>query len=98
MKHPAVDNVVAEQLLTGNTDAQIAALDAISVREPSAALGAALQHAALSAADPRARMKAVEIMGQWLPKRPELRESLAAVAEKDTRSQVRQAAKHALGS
>jgi hypothetical protein len=98
MVRPEVDGIIAAELAQPDGVLQSAALDAISVREPSAVLATALDQAAKSDARPANRLKAVRIMGQWLSKRPELRPSLTLLAESEGLDQIRQAAKEALGS
>ena len=98
MDRPEVDGVIASVFAQSNSTLQAAALNAISVRAPSSALEAARVQAAKSGATPGLRMRAVQVMGRWLPKRPELRPSLHALAESDRLDQIRDAAKKALGS
>jgi hypothetical protein len=98
MVRPEVDGIIAAELAHPEPALQNAALDAISVREPSAPLVTAVDRAAKSATAPGVRMKAVRIMGKWLPQRPEFRSALEAVAQSDNEDQIRAAAKKALGS
>jgi hypothetical protein len=98
MARPEVDGIIAERLGRSDAELQNAALDAISVRTPSAALASALVQSASSAVKPALRLKAVQIMARWLPQRPELRQSLEGLASSDELEQIRQAAKGALGS
>lgn len=98
MQRPEVDGIIVERL--GQPDAQLqdAALDAISVRTPSSTLVGALEKAATSGVRPALRLKAVRIMGQWLPQRPDLRPMLERLATDDVLEQIRTAAKAALAS
>ena len=80
-----------------NQTVQGAALDAISVREPSPALQSALETASGATFTTSVRVKAVRIMGHWLAKRPELRKTLEQVAQTDTEA-VKKAAQAALGT
>jgi len=97
MNHPGVDAIVAAALTRADRDMQAAAIDAMSVREPSPVLVRALDSAVQSSDLPdQLRIKAVKVMGYWLHKQPELRPTLARLAESDKLEQVRQAAKKAL--
>lgn len=96
MKHPAVDGIVATSLLEGNDETQIAALDAISVREPTATLVKALVSSPPKLAKPATRVRLIRVMGEWLARRPELRAPLTHLSSADTSEDVRNAAKQAL--
>ena len=98
MQRPEVDGIIAKSLSQPEAAVQDAALDAVSVRTPTPALVGALQQAASSAAKPGLRLKAVRIMVQWLPQRPELRASLERLASSDELEQIRKTAQTALGS
>lgn len=98
MRRPEVDAIIAERLSNGENDVKLAALDAISVREPTDVLVSALDVTAKGADKPATRLKAVRIIGHWLPKRPELKATLEAVAKSDEQGRLREAAKTALGS
>lgn len=98
MQLPEVDGIIIDRLGQAEPEMRNAALDAVSVRTPSAALVAALQQAAQSDTKPALRLKAVRIMAQWLPQRPELRSSLERLASSDESEQIRKAARTGLGS
>ena len=98
MVRPEVDGIIAAELGLPNSDVQVSALDAISVREPSKTLATALGQAATSATRPQNRLKAVRIMARWLPQQPELRPTLELLAKSDELDQIRQAAQDALGT
>jgi len=97
MAHPEVDAILAQAATQPNQTVQGAALDAISVREPSPALQSALETASGATFTTSVRVKAVRIMGHWLPKRPELRKTLEQVAQTDAEA-VKKAAQTALGA
>jgi hypothetical protein len=97
MQHRTVDALVAERLLHDEQTVQNAALEAIAVREPSDTLASALAVSAEKANKPAVRLKAVRVIMQWLAKRPELMATLERVAEADRATQVRDAARAALG-
>jgi hypothetical protein len=97
MDHPAVDAIVAERLENDVQTVQLAALDAIAVRQPSDTLSKALEHAAQKAEKSAVRLKAVRILGEWLPKRPEVKMILGRLSRQSEHVQVREAAQRALG-
>jgi hypothetical protein len=97
MVHPEVDAILAQAVTQPNHTVQGSAIDAISVREPSPVLLSALETASGSTFTTAVRVKAVQIMGHWLAKRPELRKTLEQLAQADAEA-VRNAAKSALGS
>jgi hypothetical protein len=97
IKDPAVEGLLVSSLTTDKaSDVRISAIDAAQVREPSKVLSDGLASAALSDVEPRVRYRAIELMIQWLRRRPELRSTLEAVASKDTEPKVRDRAKSAL--
>jgi len=98
MVRPEIDAVIAAELAQPNLAVQDAALAAISVREPSSVLADALGRAAKSATRSGLRIKAIRIIGRWLPQRPELRPNLELLAQSDSADQIRAAAKQALGT
>jgi hypothetical protein len=98
MQRPEIDGIIVERLSQPDVRLQDAALDAVSVRLPTPALVAALERAATTGAKPAVRMKAVRILVQWLPQRPEVRPILRRLASDDELEQIRKAAKNALGS
>lgn len=97
MKDPRVDEILAERLTAEtSSDVSIAAVEAAAVREPSDDLARALRTAATSAPDPHVRYRVVELMVQWLPRRPELRSALEEVARVDSQPELRARAQAAL--
>ncbi|MEO8902235.1 MAG: hypothetical protein ABI488_10155, partial [Polyangiaceae bacterium] len=98
MVRPEIDGVIAAVLAQPDNTLQGAALNALSVRKPSPVLASALAQVAKSAVSPGLRVRAVRVMGQWLPQRPELRSSLEALAQSDSLDQIRDAAQKALAS
>ena len=97
MARPEIDPLIAAELAQPNVAVQDAALAAISVREPSPVLTDALSQAAKSASRSGLRIKAIAIIGRWLPRHPELRPKLELIAQSDSADQIRAAAKQALG-
>jgi hypothetical protein len=97
MQHPGVDAVISDRLGSDTDEVQLAALDAIAVREPSDVLVRALLAAARSSRAAATRLKAVRLMGKLLGKRPEFRGALEQLAEAETNEQVRRAALAVLG-
>jgi hypothetical protein len=98
MQRPDVDSLVAERLDKDVQLVQLAALDAIAVRDPSDVLVQALERAARKAEQPVVRVKAVRVAGEVLPKRPDLKSFLEALAQDSEYEQVRKAATSALGN
>jgi HEAT repeat protein len=68
------------------------------VRDPSDVLVQALERAARKAEQPVVRVKAVRVAGEVLPKRPDLKSFLEALAQDSEYEQVRKAATSALGN
>jgi HEAT repeat protein len=88
--------VLAERLTNERSpDVRISALDAARVRGPSDQLERALV-AASNDPGPRVRHRAVELMIEWLPERPRLREQLARIASRDPEAGIRERASAAL--
>ena len=98
MQHPEVDLILASSLSAPHSNVQVAALDALAVRPPSDALATALAQAGRADRKPEVRLKAVRLMGQWLPDRPELRADLQRLATEGEPTKIREAARLALGS
>ncbi len=98
MHRPEVDPILADALANGSEDLKLAALDAASVREPSAPLAKGLQSLADSTDRPGLRLKIVRVMGSWLKQRPEFKSPLLKFAQSDESEQVRLAAQNALGT
>jgi hypothetical protein len=94
---PAVDAAIAATLSNDASSAvRISAIDAAVVREPSDEVAKALSRAALSADDTLVRFRAVDLMSQWLQRRPAFRGVLEAVASRDAEPKVRERAQSAL--
>ena len=97
MRAPAVDATLADRLVAdASSQVRVSVLEAIRVRTPTDVLARALVAAALGNGDPQVRYHAVELMIGWLPRRPDLRDTLAQIASTDAESQVRARAKAAL--
>lgn len=96
MKHPDVDGILAGQMRRGDEHVELAALDAVAVRESSPLLASALAYIAEHSTSTKSRLNAVQLMGQWLPRHPLLREALKRIAQRDERDAVRNAARRAL--
>jgi hypothetical protein len=99
MPHPDVDALVARHIAAEEkAGVRIEALEAVDLRGPNDTLASAVGAAALGAPDTQSRLKAVQVLGKWLPARPELRAVLERVVHADRNESVRQAARGALGS
>jgi hypothetical protein len=99
MPNPEVDALLAKHLSPDEGDGvRNEALEAAKLRAPSDALAMAVAVVATDAHDTRSRMKAVRIMEQWLPARPELRTVLEHLARNNKNDEVSQAAKAVLGT
>jgi hypothetical protein len=99
MPNPEVDALLAKHLVSSEgAGVRNEALDAAKLRAPSQTLATAVAGVATSPHDTRSRMKAVRIMEQWLPARPELRMVLEQLAHSATNDEVSQAAKAVLGT
>jgi hypothetical protein len=97
MQDPKVDAILAKSLGEDpSSEVRVSVIDSLKVRRPNDTSAHALQGAATSAADPRVRYRAVELMVRWLPWRPDLRSALAALAESDPEERIRERAKAAL--
>lgn len=97
MAHPEVDPILAHALTDPDQTVQTAAVEAIAVREVSPLLRSAVERASGATFSTAIRVKAVRIMGRWLVKHPELRETLEQLARADAPA-VREAAQKALGA
>jgi hypothetical protein len=99
MRHESVDTLIIEQLEQDTeSSVRLAALNAMKMREPSDELASALTRLVRTTDDPYARLKAVELMGRWLPQRPDLKKVLEQIARDDARPKIRAAAEAALGA
>ena len=97
MQDPTVDGILASSMKSdSSSDVRISAMDAAQVREPTDEVADALGTIAVSASDARVRFRAVELMLQWLRRRPGLKSTLEIVASKDPEPKVRDRAKSAL--
>lgn len=97
MPGEAVERLLAEQFKGNNPEAQLAAMDAMIVREPTALLVKALAEGAANAEKPATRLRAVGLIQKWLPSHPELLPALKEIAKSDVNPHVREAATLALG-
>ena len=99
MPNPEVDVLLARHLASSEgAGVRNEALEAAKLRAPSQTLTTAVAAVATSPQDTRARMKAVRIMEQWLPARPELRTVLEQLARDATNEEVSHAAKAVIGT
>lgn len=97
MQSPEIDGRIAERLASDkSSQVALSAIEAASVREPSDTLAKALTASAIHATDPRVRYRAVDLLIDWMPKRPDVRTTIARVAASDTEGRVRDRAKAAL--
>lgn len=94
MLDPRVDELLARFLRTDSSEkARLSAIESAALREPSKPLVTALELAATEDGDPHVRYSSVELLGRWLPQRPELRAALETVARNDDEPKVRERAK-----
>lgn len=97
MRGQRVDDMIAARLKDDDSaEVRMAAIEAAKVREPTEPVVAALIDAGTHGASPHVRYRAVELMGDWLKKRPELRATLDLVAKNDEEEKIRDKAKAAL--
>jgi len=96
MPGEAVERLLAEQFKGNNPEAQLAAIDAMIVREPSTLLAKALAEGAANAEKPATRLRAVGLLQKWLPRHPELLPALKEIEKDDVNPHVREAATLAL--
>ncbi len=97
MPGEAVERLLTEQFKGNNPEAQLAAIDAMIVREPSALLVKALAESAANAEKPATRLRAVGLIQKWLPAHPELLPALKEIENNDVNPHVREAATLARG-
>ena len=96
MTAPEIDATLVERLSFDEAKkVRLAALEAMGGRAPSDALVNGLREN-VTADDPHVRYRAVELLIRWLPKRPELRESVQRIAQNDSEDKIRELAKAAL--
>jgi hypothetical protein len=98
MKGQEIDGILIAALADGAPDVQMAAVEAIAVREPNEALSQALAAAPEKIAKAATRLKVVRVMERFLPQRPELRNALEKLAASDASKEVQNAARAALAS
>jgi hypothetical protein len=97
MRGQRVDDMIAARLKEDESaEVRISAIEAAKVREPTDRIVAALVDAGTHGASPHVRYRAVELMADWLTKRPELRATLDLVAKNDEEEKIRDKAKAAL--
>ena len=92
MPGEAVERLLAEQFKGNNPEAQLAAIDAMIVRDPSTILVQALAEGAKNAEKPATRLRAAGLLQKWLPGHPELLPALKELAQNDVNPHVREAA------
>jgi hypothetical protein len=96
MQDARVDGIIAERLTSDESPkVRLSALEAAEIRGPGLELAEALSET-INAEDRHVRYRAVELMADWLPRRPELRATLALVAKGDTEVRIRERAQSAL--
>ncbi|HEX2873528.1 MAG TPA: HEAT repeat domain-containing protein [Polyangiaceae bacterium] len=97
MQSPEADAALAERLATETKmSVRTALLTACRQRPSSPALIAAVQELALKSSEPHGRVEAVRVLAHWLQERPQLRETLALVANNDPVAKVRETAQRTL--
>jgi hypothetical protein len=97
MRLAEVDGLLAQQMKSDIPAPVVrAALQAAKVRQPSDALTSAVEGVASSAPDPHVRYRAVEVLAEWLPRRPDVRGALDQVARADQEARVRELARSTL--
>jgi hypothetical protein len=97
MDSSEVDQLLVSRLAAdGAVKAQLAALNAFSVRKPTSVLAQALA-TTLRSSDPHVRYRAVEVAAAWLERRPELRPALALVVRRDREEKIRKLAASSIG-
>jgi len=97
MNDPKVDDIIAQRMQSDSaSDVRISALGAAKVREPTDVLAHAVEDAAVKAADPHVRYRAVELLAMWLSSRPDVRSTLEQVAKNDLELRIRDRAQGAL--
>jgi HEAT repeat protein len=97
MHDQRIDGMIAERIKEDKSaEVRTEAIEAAKVREPSQPLVMAIVDAGIHSDSPYVRYKAVEVMGDWLKKRPDLRATLDLVAKNDEEEKIRARAKAAL--
>jgi hypothetical protein len=96
MQSSKVDEVLAARLQADDSaDVRISAIEAARVREPSDVFVEALV-AASTSSERRVRYQAIDLMTQWLARRPQLRATLTQAAQSDEEARIRYLAQSAL--
>ncbi|HEY3494394.1 MAG TPA: hypothetical protein VGK73_06900 [Polyangiaceae bacterium] len=90
------DTVIAKSLTDGPAEVQVAAIEAVAVREPSNTLASALTAAGNAIEKVATRLKLVQVIERWLEQRPELLTELQRLSTSDPAPVVQEAAKAAL--
>jgi hypothetical protein len=97
MRDSRIDETLASILESDSSGSvRKATIESAAVREPSDVFARALATVATSDADPHVRYRAVELMVQWMTRRPDFRAALEQIATSDEEGQVREVAKAAL--
>jgi hypothetical protein len=90
MKDPRVDALIVARISSdASNPVRISAIHATQVREPTDALVRGLLEAATSAPDPHVRYRAVDVLLQWVPRRPDLRAALTRLSTTDQQRKIR---------
>jgi hypothetical protein len=105
MDSPEAASLVAERLNKDSASiVRDAALDAARVRAGVGAsrvppvLLAAVDAQARTSSDSHSRLQAVRLLTAWLPREPELRQTLGSVVKNDQEQNIRETGQRALGS
>jgi hypothetical protein len=97
MRDIDVDDLIGSRMdQDGSSSVRISAIDAARVRDPSDVLAHSVVDAAVHAMDAHVRYQATELMAAWLSRRPELRQTLQAIARDDAEPRVRERAQASL--
>jgi hypothetical protein len=96
MQNQEVNGILARSVETDTSvEVRISAIGAAQVRGPTEALVQAVVKAC-DAREPRVRFRAVELLGQWLPVRQDLRARLERTSREDVEPKVRDRARAVL--
>lgn len=97
MRDARVDPLLARYLTEDEShQVRLSAIESMALREPNEAAVAALERAVIHDEDPHVRYRSVELLAEWLPRRPEVRGALEEVANNDEEEKVRSRAKAVL--
>jgi len=92
-----IDGLLANSITSDSSEeVVVAALTSASAREPSDVLIRALTSSAETATEPKARYRSIELLGQWIKARPEVRPVIERVATNDAEEKIRTLAQSVL--